>query len=1052
MALINFGYRVDMYAIDPPADPASFIVAYDLDGVLKQKDHLGVVTLVGAGAGGPQGPAGPVGPVGLTWSGPWIATQSYSKNYAVGYASASWWCISAVTGATSNISPDLDSAHWALLAAQGSPGSQGGTGSQGLQGAQGEIGINWIGDWIVNVYDVRDAVYYNGSSYVCIASTVGTETLSPDTNTVCWKLLASKGDIGPQGATGSQGDSYWSATGSNIINNSGASNSVVIVNNPAGGTYDLAFKTATFTDYDGQNGFGVYNGGNVGGHYFYGSWFNTPAGGGLQDFSGLTKFYINPSSPYNWISNQPINIGSGTASNSRFVVSSSGGTNSLVINEQGDAIFRGRFVVSSSTGLVSLVVDNNGNIYNYDSIYNTKFGYQSLYSNTTGYYNTALGYNSLYSNTTGYYNTALGYNSLFYNTIGSINTAIGNFSLYSNNGYYNTALGYASLYSNTTGVSNTAIGNYSLYSNTTGGNNIAIGLNSLYSNTSGVNSFGTITGGSGYIPGTYSSVQLTYLSGSTATTYPTATITVGTGGTVSRVTFVTSGTGFKDTTTVMSVGPSSVGGTGSSFSITVSSLRSGDANTAIGNYSLYYNTGDANTAIGQQSLYSNTIGNSNTAIGYYSLYSNTVGYSNTAIGYNSLGSNTVGYSNTTIGYASLYSNTTGVSNTAIGYNSLYSNTTGSYNTVLGLSALEANTTGGNNIALGNNAGQYPIAGGFGVAGSNRSIFIGVDTRPQLDNQTNQIVIGYQATGNGSNTVTLGNDSVLRTYLKGSVVIADGTQGNNYVLTSNSSGVASWSASVSVDQVSTNQLSLFDSASNNYKNIICYDSVFSFRDEYNTSVFRIENGDIRLHNSDYDVEATISPSLITNWQTYNLPDESGTIALRKYKVYTALVTQNGGGSDAPIGSGELTIGVTYRIDDNSDGLDMTNVGAADNDIGTYFVATGVDPNYWGSGTLIYNTGTPVVTVLENTIGNVWFNYVNVGVYTINLPNIVALDKIFTMCGQVQSGGDAFFSKIGPSGYDGITGLPSVTLYSLAYDLTDVNLDTESPLPIEIRVYD
>jgi hypothetical protein len=49
MALISFGYRVDMYAIDPPADPSSFIVAYDLDGVLKQKNHEGVVTLVGAG-------------------------------------------------------------------------------------------------------------------------------------------------------------------------------------------------------------------------------------------------------------------------------------------------------------------------------------------------------------------------------------------------------------------------------------------------------------------------------------------------------------------------------------------------------------------------------------------------------------------------------------------------------------------------------------------------------------------------------------------------------------------------------------------------------------------------------------------------------------------------------------------------------------------------------------------------------------------------------------------------------------------------------------------
>ena len=140
MASISFGYRVDMYAILPPTDPAAYIVAYDLDGVLKQKDHLGVVTLVGSGAGGPQGVPGPVGPAGLTWSGFWSATSSYSINYAVGYGSASWWCISGVTGATGNDSPDIDTTHWALLAAQGSPGGQGGQGEHGLDGPRGLTG------------------------------------------------------------------------------------------------------------------------------------------------------------------------------------------------------------------------------------------------------------------------------------------------------------------------------------------------------------------------------------------------------------------------------------------------------------------------------------------------------------------------------------------------------------------------------------------------------------------------------------------------------------------------------------------------------------------------------------------------------------------------------------------------------------------------------------------------------------------------------------------------------------------------------------------------
>jgi hypothetical protein len=48
MALINFGYRVDMTALENPVDTDSFLVAYDLDGYLKQKDYLGNITPIGS--------------------------------------------------------------------------------------------------------------------------------------------------------------------------------------------------------------------------------------------------------------------------------------------------------------------------------------------------------------------------------------------------------------------------------------------------------------------------------------------------------------------------------------------------------------------------------------------------------------------------------------------------------------------------------------------------------------------------------------------------------------------------------------------------------------------------------------------------------------------------------------------------------------------------------------------------------------------------------------------------------------------------------------------
>ncbi|MEI6887580.1 MAG: hypothetical protein WCK31_05085 [bacterium] len=112
----------------------------------------------------------------------------------------------------------------------------------------------------------------------------------------------------------------------------------------------------------------------------------------------------------------------------------------------------------------------------------------------------------------------------------------------------------------------------------------------------------------------------------------------------------------------------------------------------------------------------------------------------------------------------------------------------------------------------------------------------------------------------------------------------------------------------------------------------------------------------------------------------------------YKVFTALLTQNGGDDPLQVTVGDpLTIGVTYFIDDPASG-DFTNVGAPNNNINTSFVATGTTPNSWGGGAgIFYNGGAPVVTVLENTIGNIWFTYSNVGTYSINSDGLFTLNK-------------------------------------------------------------
>jgi len=50
------------------------------------------------------------------------------------------------------------------------------------------------------------------------------------------------------------------------------------------------------------------------------------------------------------------------------------------------------------------------------------------------------------------------------------------------------------------------------------------------------------------------------------------------------------------------------------------------------------------------------------------------------------------------------------------------------------------------------------------------MFLGYDTRPLNNGETNQIVIGYTAVGSGSNTVTLGNTSITKTQLRGDVLV------------------------------------------------------------------------------------------------------------------------------------------------------------------------------------------------------------------------------------------------------------------------------------------
>ncbi len=284
------------------------------------------------------------------------------------------------------------------------------------------------------------------------------------------------------------------------------------------------------------------------------------------------------------------------------------------------------------------------------------------------------------------------------------------------NGYSsrNVAIGLNALQNNTSTVNhNTAVGNETLKTNTTGFNNTAIGSQTLLYNTTGNNNTGA----------GYNTLTFTTL-GSNNTAIGSEALRANT-------------TGANNTAI----------GSGA-----ISTNTTGNNNTAVGFEALDVTTGDFNTGVGVAALRLNTTGDENTAVGGRALASNTSGTLNTAIGHQALSANRTGSRNVTVGGFGLYLNTTGVSNVGVGTSSLYYNLTGS-----------------NNIALGDRAGTFTNLIGF-LPNNNpsNSVFIGTEASALSSTQTNQIVIGYQAQGLGSDTAVIGNTSIKTTQLGGTL--------------------------------------------------------------------------------------------------------------------------------------------------------------------------------------------------------------------------------------------------------------------------------------------
>jgi hypothetical protein len=172
----------------------------------------------------------------------------------------------------------------------------------------------------------------------------------------------------------------------------------------------------------------------------------------------------------------------------------------------------------------------------------------------------------------------------------------------------------------------------------------------------------------------------------------------------------------------------------------------------------------------------------------------------------------------------------------------------------------------------------------------------------------------------------------------------------------------------------------------------------------------------------------------------------------YKVYTALLTQSGSGNTIGISSGPLTKGVTYQI--QNPGGNFLNVGAPNNDPGTYFVAINNDtPISYGGSALLFNTGAPVVTVLENTIdANLSWGYLSTGQYKLSLSSFPSngpfiVGKTFVFIGSGLNNNVPLYANNNTA-----MGVPQNNAIIVRnFNTSFVQQDNFENVSIEIRVY-
>jgi len=156
-----------------------------------------------------------------------------------------------------------------------------------------------------------------------------------------------------------------------------------------------------------------------------------------------------------------------------------------------------------------------------------------------------------------------------------------------------------------------------------------------------------------------------------------------------------------------------------------------------------------------------------TMVGHQAGFWNSSGDGNTSLGYNSVLNTRTGSWNSGFGINALYTNQSGSHNSTLGLEGLYS-VTHSYNTSVGSTAGYALTGSGSehNVVIGYAAARYHSNGSTALTTAGSCVYIGSQVRGLNNSDSNSIVIGASAIGDGANTTVLGTSSTTQTKLHG----------------------------------------------------------------------------------------------------------------------------------------------------------------------------------------------------------------------------------------------------------------------------------------------